>query len=274
MRNAVDHGIEPPEQRRRAGKPAQATLTLRAAQEGDRVRIELEDDGGGVDVAAVRARARELGLLSAADEAPSDEEVLELVFRPGFSTRREASELSGRGIGLDAVRGALARLRGEVTLQSWPGQGSRFTLRLPLTVALLPLLFFEAADERLALPSAEVDEIVRAGEPQWVGGAEVVSIRDELLPLARPARLFGWKETREPRFWMLVRHGARAVAVAADRLLEERPATLRALPAALGPARGVAGATVAPDGRVVLLLDPGEIVALNVDLHRGGAADA
>jgi len=267
VRNAVDHGIEPPEEREAAGKPPEAFLALRATQEGDRVRIEVEDDGRGLDRAGIVARAREQGIVPPEADGERAEE---LIFRPGFSTRREASAVSGRGIGLDAVRGAVSRLRGSVEVEEGEEGGTRFLLRLPLTVALVPALFFEAAGERLALPSADVEETLRAGEVERVGPAEVVRVRDEVLPLARPARIFGWDDGRPPRFLVVVRSGSRGVAVAADRLLEQRPATVRALPAAVGSPPGISGATVAPDGGVVLVLDPAAMVELNVDLYRGG----
>ncbi len=269
VRNAVDHGIEPPGEREAAGKPAEATLALRAAQEGDRVRIEVEDDGRGLDRARIFARAREQGIAAAGE----GEDAEELIFRPGFSTRRVASAVSGRGIGLDAVRGAVSRLRGSVEVEEGDEGGTRFVLRLPLTVALVPVLFFEAAGERLAVPSADVEETLRAGPVERAGPAEVVRLRDETLPLARPGRVLGWEDAGAggaPRFLVVVRSGGRAVALAADRLLDQRPATVRALPAALGSPPGVSGATVAADGGVVLVLDAGALVEMNVDLYRGG----
>ncbi|HEX8272319.1 MAG TPA: chemotaxis protein CheW [Longimicrobiaceae bacterium] len=267
VRNAVDHGIEPPGEREAAGKPAEATLALRAAQEGDRVRIEVEDDGRGLDRARIYARAREQGIAGPGD----GEDAEELIFRPGFSTRRVASALSGRGIGLDAVRGAVSRLRGSVEVEEGDEGGTRFVLRLPLTVALVPALFFEAAGERLAIPTADVEETLRAGPVERAGPAEVVRLRGETVPLARPGRIFGWGDGGTlPRFLVVVRSGGRAVALAADRLLDQRPATVRALPAALGSPPGVSGATVATDGGVVLVLDAAALVELNVDLYRGG----
>ncbi len=268
VRNAVDHGIEPPREREAAGKPAEATLALRAAQEGDRVRIEVEDDGRGLDRARIFARAREQGIAAAGD----GDEAEELIFRPGFSTRRVASTVSGRGIGLDAVRGAVSRLRGSVEVEEGDEGGTRFVLRLPLTVALVPVLFFEAAGERLAVPTADVEETLRAGPTERAGPAEVVRLRDETLPLARPGRILGWEDAGAgaPRFLVVVRGGGRAVALAADRLLDQRPATVRALPAALGSPPGVSGATVEADGGVVLVLDAGALVEMNVDLYRGG----
>lgn len=269
VRNAVDHGIEPPEEREAAGKPPEATLLLSAAQEGDRVRIEVEDDGRGLDRAAIVERAREQGIVPP-DDTPTPEEAAELIFRSGFSTRREASQVSGRGVGLDVVRSTVARLRGSVEVHDGGDGGTCFVLRLPLTVALVPALFFEAAGELLAVPAAEVEETLRSPGVERAGAAEVVRLREEVVPLARPGRIFGWSDGGDPRFLIVLRRAGRVVALAADRLLEQRPATVRALPAALGEPEGISGATVAPDGRVVLLLDPAGVIERNVDLYRGG----
>ena len=270
VRNAVDHGVETPEERRAAGKPETATVRLSAAQEGDRVRIEVEDDGRGLDRAGIERRARELGLLAPA-EAPSDEEVDELLFRPGFSTRAQVDEVSGRGVGLDVVRAAVSRLRGQVRVEDGDEGGTRFVLHLPLTVAMVPVLFFQAAGETLAIPALDVESTVRAGTPGRVGPAETVDVGDEAVPLIRLERVFGWAAAPDPRFVLVLRRGARAAALGADRLLAQDAATVRALPAALGSPRGVSGAVVDAGGRVVLLLDPGEMLEMNVDLYRGGA---
>lgn len=270
VRNAVDHGVETPDERRAAGKPETATLLLTAAQEGDRVRIEVEDDGRGLDHAAIARRARDLGLL-APDEAPSDEAVDELLFRPGFSTRTRADEVSGRGVGLDVVRAEVSRLRGQVRVEEGEAGGTRFVLYLPLTVAMVPVLFFQAGGETLAIPALDVEATVRAGTPGHVGAAETVDVGDEAVPLVRLDRLFGWEPAPDPRFALVLRRGARAAALGADRLLAQDAATVRALPSALGSPRGVSGAVVDARGRVVLLLDPGEMLEMNVDLYRGGA---
>lgn len=270
VRNAVDHGVEPPEARVAAGKPAEATLTLRAAQEGDRVRVEVEDDGRGLDPETILARARENSLLSAGEE-PTPAETAQLIFQPGFSTRLEASEVSGRGVGLDVVRSTVARMRGVVDVHPGPEGGTRFVLHLPLTVALIPALFFVAAGETLAVSVAQVDEAVRSPGVERVGAAEVVRLREEVIPLARAGRIFGWEESGgDSPFLIILRHAGRAVALAADRLLDQRSATVRALPASLGEPPGVSGATVAPDGRVILLLDGEAVIRMNVDLYRGG----
>jgi two-component system chemotaxis sensor kinase CheA len=269
VRNAVDHGVETPDERRALGKPETATLRLSAAQEGDRVRIEVEDDGRGLDRPAIERRARALGLV-ADGESLDEEEVDELLFRPGFRTRTEADEVSGRGVGLDVVRDAVQRLRGHVRVEDGEEGGTRFVLLVPLTVALVPVLFFQAAGETFAIPALDVEETVRAGTPGRVGPAETVAVRDEAVPLLRLDRVFGWAPAPDPRFVLVLRRGARAAALGADRLLAQDSAAVRALPGALGGPRGVSGAVVDAGGRVVLLLDPAQMLEMNVDLYRGG----
>lgn len=274
VRNAVDHGLGTPDERRAGGKPPEGTLLLRAVQAGDRVRVEVEDDGRGLDRERILRRAREAGLLAPGEE-PDDEEIAALIFRPGFSTRHEADTVSGRGIGLDVVASSVARLRGGLAVEDVPGRGTRFVLELPLTLAIVPALLFEAGGELLALPALEVEETLRPGRPDRVAGAEVVRHGDALVPLARPARLFGWADDADAevsggaiRFAVIVRRGSRSAAVAADRLLEQRDVVVKALPAYLGQPPGVSGATIAPDGRVVLVLDPGGLIDLNLESHR------
>ncbi|WP_420127833.1 chemotaxis protein CheA [Longimicrobium sp.] len=269
VRNAVDHGLETPEERRAAGKPETGTVFLSAAQEGDRVRIEVEDDGRGLDRARIEARGRALGLVAAEAEL-EPEEVDDLLFRPGFSTRVEADEVSGRGVGLDVVREAVEQLRGQVRVEEGEEGGTRFVLLVPLTVALVPVLFFQAAGETFAISALDVEEAVRAGTPGRVGPAETVAVHDEAVPLVRLDRLFGWEAAPDPRFVVVVRRGARAAALGAERLLGQDAAPVRALPAALGAPRGVSGAVVDARGQVVLLLDPAQMLEMNVDLYRGG----
>jgi two-component system chemotaxis sensor kinase CheA len=269
VRNAVDHGVEPPEERAAAGKPETALIRLAAAQEGDRVRIEVEDDGRGIDWARIVGRAREVGLLGPG-ETPEDDALADLIFHPGFSTRGEVDEVSGRGVGLDVVRSTVARMRGQVRVEEGDEGGTRFILYFPLTVAMVPVLFFDAAGETLAIPALDVEETLRAGTPGRVGPAETVDVREEAVPLVRLDRIFGWEAAPDPRYLIVVRRGTRAAALGADRLLAQATATVRALPASLGSPRGVSGAVVDARGRAVLLLDPDEMLALNVDLYRGG----
>jgi|GEM_PF-1357576 len=269
VRNAVDHGVETPEARAAAGKPPEATLRLSAVQEGDMVRIEVEDDGAGLDIGAIVARARELGWVAEGGQ-PGEAEAAAMIFTPGFSTRREATELSGRGIGLDVVHTTVSRLRGSVEAEPGGDGGTRFVLRLPLTVALVPALFFESAGEVLALAASDVEAVARVGALERVGAAEVMELHGEALPVIRLPGVFGWPvPAAEPRLAVVVRRGERGAAILVDRLLDQRAATLRPLPEALGAPAGVSGATVSVDGRVVLLLDAGEMMELNVDFYRG-----
>jgi two-component system, chemotaxis family, sensor kinase CheA len=272
VRNAVDHGIRRPEERQAAGKPAEGTIALRARHAGDSVRVEVQDDGPGLDRGKIVQRAREAGLLGPHEE-PEDAEVADLILRPGFSTRSHADTVSGRGIGLNVVAQTAARLRGSLEVTGGPdGDGTRFVLHLPLTLAVVPSLVFESDGEVLALAATDVEETIRPEGRPRVADAEVVEYLDELIPIARPARLFGWMrpgtDSGLPRFVVIVRRGPRSAAVAADRLLEQRDVVVKALPRYLDQSRGVSGASIAPDGRVVLVLDAGGIIDLNLEAHR------
>lgn len=268
VRNAVDHGIEPPEVRERAGKPRHGTISIRARQRGDRVLLDIEDDGAGLALEAIRARAREAGLLPSGGEDLTAEEVASLIFRPGFSTRTEVSTLSGRGLGLDVVWRSVRALRGALTVTPRPEGGTRFRIALPLTVAIVPSVVFRAAGELLALPVSAVERTLRLDRIERAGPAEVVRAGDELVPLARLARLFGWPPSEREGFALVVRAAGRAAAVTAEHLLDERDLVVKALPSYGGRCRGVSGASVVPGGGVILLLDPVDLIELNVNGRR------
>jgi two-component system, chemotaxis family, sensor kinase CheA len=274
VRNALDHGIETPGERERRGKPPEGRVVIRAIQRGDRVRVEIEDDGAGIDRASILERGRTLGRIGS-DEELDDPEILDLVFTPGFSTRASADPLSGRGIGLDVVRQAVRELRGQVEVADAPGGGTRFVLSLPLTLAIASAVLFESHGETFALRSGDVDELLRRPAVERVGGSEFVRHRDALVPLARLPRLFGLPGAHgdRPRYAVVVRQVGRSAAVAADRLADQRDVVIRALPVALAGAPAVAGATVEPGGRVSLLLDPAGIIRLNLASNRRQTPD-
>jgi two-component system, chemotaxis family, sensor kinase CheA len=260
IRNAIDHGIEQPDAREAAGKPRHGTVRIMAEQEGDRVRIVVEDDGGGLDLPAIRSRAAARGVADAG--ALSDEEAAALIFRPGLSTRADVSTVSGRGVGLDVVRRSVSGLRGELRVERPARGGTRFIMRLPLTVAIVPSLVFEAGGEMLAVPASAVTRTFTLERVGRVGATEVVPDGERLVPLADADRLFGWPMTARGPFGVMLRHGGSSAVVAAERLLDQRDLVVKALPSFGARSPGVSGASVLPGGRVILVLDPAEVIEL------------
>jgi two-component system, chemotaxis family, sensor kinase CheA len=261
VRNAIDHGIEAPQARRAAARPEHGTIRIVARQEGDRVSIAVEDDGAGLDLEAIRARAREQGLV-AEGEAVTDAESFELIFRPGLTTRAEASAISGRGVGLDVVRRSVRALRGEVSVGRSSEGGTRFVLRLPLTVASVPSVVFEAAGETMAVPSVAVDRTILLDRVERVGATDVVRDGERLVAVVDADGLFGWPASERGPFGLLVRSGRDRVVVAATRVVEHRDLVVKAVPPYGDRPLGVSGASVVPGGRVILLLDPAEVIEL------------
>lgn len=259
IRNSLDHGIEPPAARVARGKTPTGTILLSASQESNQVVVTIMDDGAGIDPERVRRRARERGLLRG--EALADRDALQLIFAPGFSTAQAVTELSGRGVGLDVVLKSIERLNGLVEVESVPGVGTKFTIQLPLTLAIISALLVETAGRTFAVPLAAVVESLRLREAavQRVGGHDTLRLRDRVVPLARLSRLLGLgaagaAPTRE--YVVVLGRGDKRLGVVVDRLVGQQEVVIKALdPAVSGAGLGVAGATVMGDGRVVLILD-------------------
>jgi two-component system, chemotaxis family, sensor kinase CheA len=262
IRNAVDHGIEPPDTRESAGKPRHGTLRVVASQEGDRVRIEVSDDGVGLDLNAIVSQGRARGLVAEGEE-PSPEDAAELIFEAGFSTRTDVSTVSGRGMGLDVVRRSVRALRGELRVEASPSGGTCFIMLLPLTVAVVPSVIFEAMGETLAVPATAVTRTLPLGRVERIGALEVVRDGERLVPLAAPDRLFGWPRAERGSFGLLLHHGRRRAVLAAHRLLDQRDLVVKAMPDYGDRPRAVSGASVLPGGRVILMLDPAELIELS-----------
>ncbi len=261
IRNAIDHGIERPEERRRAGKPEQGMLRLTACHDHGYIVIALEDDGRGIDVERVKRSAIEKGLLSpdVADRL-SEAEALDLIFLPGLSTARETTEVSGRGVGMDVVRRDIEALNGLIEIDSRPGQGTRFSLRLPLTLATFRGLLVESAGTAYAIPLSYVQETVRPdpGAISTVLGRRVLNLRGSvmpLLPLRDICRIGSAPTEGSEPFVVIVRAGDRTVAVAVDALVEQQEIVVKSLGGHVGQTPGVAGASILGDGQVVLILD-------------------
>lgn len=266
LRNAVDHGIESPEERAASGKSPQAVVHLRAYHEDGQVHIHVEDDGRGIDVAAVRRKVVSAGLLSAADAAGlPDERVWELIFTPGFSTRDAVTELSGRGVGMDVVKTDIERIGGRVDIHSTPGAGTRITMRLPLTLAILPSVLVECAGDVYAIPQINLLELVlldQTGTPEIreVGpGSQVYSLRGELLPVVHLGDILGVTEdsadTPVGGFLLIVQAGGRRFGVVVDSVLDTQEIVVKPLGRHLAKTGALAGATILGDGRLALILD-------------------
>jgi len=202
VRNAIDHGIEMPDVRTRLGKPSQGTLLIAASHEAGHVLIEIIDDGRGIDPAAIRAKARSTGIIEETVLASmSDEELVKLIFRPGFSTAEKITDLSGRGVGMDVVQSNLKRIGGAIDIHSVPGVGTTLRIKLPLTLAIIPALLVSVEDERYAIPQTVIEELVRIPAAdvkmrlESVGGSPVLRLRGELLPLIELSDIFGIQKT-------------------------------------------------------------------------------
>ncbi len=264
IRNSLDHGIETPETREAAGKDPTGTVTLRAFHEASSIVIVAADDGAGLDRAAILARARRLGLL-VEGAAPSPAEVHRLIFEPGFSTAATVSELSGRGVGLDVVRRNVEVLRGSVSVESDPGRGTRVTLRLPLTLAIITGLNVGVDDDTFIVPLDSVVECIERPAEAAVheDGRGVINLRGLTLPFVRLRKVFGIGENAPAREQVVVVHHDGGLAgLAVDVVRGESQAVIKPLGRMFQGLPGVSGATILGDGRVALVLD---VAALLLD---------
>ncbi|SMF91978.1 two-component system, chemotaxis family, sensor kinase CheA [Azospirillum oryzae] len=266
VRNALDHGIEAPERRAATGKPPAGTLRVRAFQDKGGVVVEVSDDGAGIDPAAMRRAAVAKGLLEPdAAAALSDDDAVRLVFAPGFSTADSVSDLSGRGVGMDAVRAAVERAGGRVEIASTPGSGTRVRLSLPLTLSITRVVVVEAAGSLYGIPVALVGGVQRVprAEIRGVKRAESVVLRDRVVPLVRLRRLLGQpgdERVREADCVVLAELGDGPVAVAVDDVGERADVVLRPMTGVLRSLSGYAGTAVLGDGRLILVLDLRELL--------------
>lgn len=284
MRNAIDHGIEPSNERVALGKPAAGHVELRAFQKGNRVVIEVQDDGRGMDWQKIRETAISRGFVTpeeADDLTPR--QAVNLIFMPGFSTRTKASEISGRGVGMDIVKTNISRLSGMIDVASEPGRGSRFSITLPVTLAIIQALVIETSEQTFCIPLNSVIEsiMVQQDEITTVEGHEVVTLRGKTLPLVHLSKVFELEETPTrvvgDRFYVVVVGLAQhRVGLVVDELLGQQDVVIKPLGAALRQVPGIAGATELGANRTVLLLDVATLVAEAVghgEAAMGGVTD-
>jgi len=261
VRNAVDHGIEMPEEREAAGKPRTGRVVLSAEQEGDHILLVISDDGKGMDANILRAKAVEKGMLEkdAADRL-SDLECYNLIFAPGFSTKTEISDVSGRGVGMDVVKTKISQLNGTVNVFSTKGQGSKVVIKVPLTLAIMPTLMVMLGNQAFAFPLVNVNEIFHLdlSRTNVVDGQEVVIVRDKALPLFYLKRWLvhdaAQEEQREGHV-VILSVGNQSIGFVVDQLVGQEEVVIKPLGKMLQGTPGMSGATITGDGRIALILD-------------------
>jgi two-component system chemotaxis sensor kinase CheA len=258
VRNAVSHGIESPEERRQTGKAPQGVVRLNAYHQGNQVVVEVSDDGRGIDAQKIRAKAIELGLTTLEEAARLNEtETLDFIFRPGFSTAEQVTEVSGRGVGMDVVQSVLHRLKASISVETRPGQGTTFRMKLPLTLAIIKALLFWVEQRLYAIPLNAVLEISRTFESEvhQVDNYEVLQLRNQVLPLLRLGRPAADGDHKSKLFVLVILVGERKYGLIVDALEGEEELVIKALDDHTFSTDLVSGASILGDGRVVLILN-------------------
>lgn len=266
LRNALDHGIEAPDVRAARGKPEEGTIQLRAYHSGNHVFIEIEDDGAGISREKVLKKAINRGIVSPeAAEHLTDEQVYELIFAPGFSTADHISDISGRGVGLDVVKSTIESLGGTVAVDSRPGQGSLFSIQLPLTLSIISVLLVQIAAETYAIPLSSIMEtaLIRKEDVFYVHNQPVIDFRGKVVPLVRLKDVFavpGVSDDSETVPAVIVRKGEKLAALAVDSFIGQQEVVLKSLGNYLSSVFAISGATILGDGRVALIIDCNALV--------------
>lgn len=269
IRNSVDHGIEPEDVRIAAGKPAKGKVTLRAFHKGNSVAIEIEDDGKGIDPDKMREVAIRKGIVTPEEAAQLDDrEAMELIFAPGFSSAEKITDISGRGVGMDVVRTNIKNLKGSVSTNSEVGKGTRFTLSLPLTLAIIDALMVNVSGQMYAIPLDAVSETtkIEAERLTDVKGRKAVTLRGEVLGIVELSEMLGLPHTEplpEVLSVVVIHDNERRLGLVVDQLLERQEIVIKPLGAYLGDLKGISGATIMGDGSVILILDPHEIYLMS-----------
>jgi two-component system chemotaxis sensor kinase CheA len=267
IRNSIDHGIEERDVRIKNNKTAEGTVNLRAYQDGNSVVIEVEDDGTGIDIEKVKKKAIERGIVSQSDANELDEKnTIELLFRPGFSTADKVSDLSGRGVGLDVVKTKIESLNGLVEVENLRGKGSKFIIRLPLTLAIIQALLVTIGEEKYAIPLNVIRDIntIKASSIRNVHGQDVVLNRDNVLPIVRLGRMLDVTNDKsdgsEELTAVIVKKGDKNAALIIDGLIGQQEIVIKTLGKFLSGIKNIAGATILGDGQVALIVDTNSLI--------------
>lgn len=267
VRNAIDHGIESPDEREEAGKEAEGHVLLKASNEGNMIIIEVHDDGKGIDVDSVHRKAVDRGLIHP-NKKLSDIEAFNLIFEPGFSTAKEVTNLSGRGVGLDVVKKQIEKLNGNVNVWSERGQGSRITIKIPLTLAIIQGLLIRVGEEIYAIPITSVVDShrINSADVKMIDNYEVFNVREDVVSLLRLNRLFGihTDENREKQYVVIVGSGDKKMGLMVDSLIGEEDVVIKPLKDKYTNTPGIAGATILGDGTVALIIDVSQLLDLGL----------
>jgi len=261
VRNAVDHGIETDAERKTAGKAEKGVVQIEARQEGDHIVISITDDGRGMRADQIRSRAVANGLISSEVAGKlDDDQCLELIFLPGFSTKEQVSNISGRGVGMDVVRTNIQKLNGSIEIHTEPGIGTKFTISLPLTLAILPVLILKLGEQSFAVPLSMVREIIRVTPDQLqnISGRSTMVVRGEVLPVLTLSNLIGWEASENSDVGVLMQYGSSSFILSADGFAGHDDVVIKPLDT-FRP-KGVAGVTMSSEGDIVLILDIKELL--------------
>lgn len=274
VRNSVDHGIEAPAERLKAGKPETGRVLLKASNEGNLIVIDISDDGAGIDEAKVREKAIKNGLIHP-DKVFTDQEAFQLIFLPGFSTSEKITNVSGRGVGLDVVKTMIDKLNGTVTVSSVHNKGTTFSIKLPLTLAIIQGLLVRVGKEVYSIPIASVVESqrIKLSEIKTIDSYEVLNVRNEVISVLRLSRLFKIKESSMDEYCniVIVGSGDKKVGVMVDSLVGEEDVVIKPLRDQFTNSPGIAGASILGDGSVSLIIDVSQLLDLSM---KAGAASA
>ena len=260
VRNAIDHGIEPPEEREILGKPRQGTVRLAAYHEGNHIVIVIEDDGRGIDIEKIKAKALEKGLVTESELSRMNEkDILNLIFLPGFSTAEKVTDVSGRGVGMDVVKTNIEKLNGTIDIHTEIGKGTRFVIKIPLTLAIIQSLLVNVGNEIYAIPLVSVVEAVKVPkeEIQRVEGQEIIVLRDSVLSLVKLSEVFNipTEESEDYMYVVVLSIGERRFGLVVDKLIGQEEIVIKSLGNYLSNVPGISGATIMGDGRVTLIID-------------------
>jgi two-component system, chemotaxis family, sensor kinase CheA len=268
IRNAADHGVELPEDRVNKGKRARGKIKVSAAHEGNHIAISIEDDGKGMDPEKLKKKAIERKMITVAEaQEMSAREAYNLIFAPGFSTAEKVTNVSGRGVGMDVVRTNISNLKGIIEIDSAPGVGSKFIIKLPLTLAIIQALLVRIGKDILSIPLASVLEVrrIQDDEIETINGKEVIRLRNSVLPLTRVEYIVKPSDDKKRAQWMYVvvlALGEERLGIVVDSLLGQKEVVIKSLGNYLGTIPGIAGSTILGDGRVIMIVDVGELMKL------------